>query len=72
MKKKEFLEIFKIYHLIKFSQEYLIKIYHPEDKMTIDKYILSMAENKSEIISHFEKALKESAVDCKLNYHGIV
>ncbi len=33
MKKKEFLEIFKIYHLIKFSQEYLIEIYHPEDKM---------------------------------------
>lgn len=53
-------------------QIYIYIAYHPDDKMTIDKYILSMAENKSEIISHFEKALKESAVDCKLNYHGNV
>ncbi len=27
------LKIYKILHLIRFSQEYLIKIYHPEDKM---------------------------------------
>lgn len=45
---------------------------HPKDNMTIDKYILSMAESKSEIISKFETALKESAVDCKLFYHGNV
>ena len=31
-----------------------------------------MAESKNEIISHFELALKEAAVDCKLNYHGNV
>ena len=59
------------------SYDRLVKIYiyiayHPDDKMTIDKYILSMAENKSQIISYFEKALKESAVDCNLNYHGNV
>ena len=51
---------------------YIYIAYHPNDKMTIDKYILTMAENKSEIISYFEKALKESAVDCKLNYNGNV
>ena len=31
-----------------------------------------MAHNKEDIISEFEKALKESAVDCKLFYHGNV
>ena len=33
MNLKQKLNLFKIFHLIKFSQEYLIKIYHPEDKM---------------------------------------
>ena len=45
---------------------------HPDDEMTIDKYILNMAYNKSKIISKFELALKESAIDCKLNYFGNV
>ena len=31
-----------------------------------------MAYNKNDIISKFEMALKESAIDCKLNYHGNV
>ena len=31
-----------------------------------------MAYNKDEIISDFEKSLKEAAVDCKLNYFGNV
>ena len=30
---KQKLNLYRIFHLIKFSQEYLIKIYHPEDKM---------------------------------------
>jgi TPP-dependent pyruvate/acetoin dehydrogenase alpha subunit len=33
MNKNQLLQIYKIYHQIKFSQEYLIKIYHPENKM---------------------------------------
>ena len=33
MNLKQKIEFFKIFHLIKFSQEYLIKIFHPEDKM---------------------------------------
>jgi hypothetical protein len=40
--------------------------------MTIDKYILNMAYKKNKIISQFEMALKESAVDCNLNYYGNV
>jgi len=36
---------------------------------TIDQYIWSLAKKKNEIISEFEKALKESAVDCQLFYH---
>lgn len=51
---------------------YLYITDHPNEEMTIDKYILAMAYNKSKIISKFEHALKEAAVDCKLNYHGNV
>jgi hypothetical protein len=45
---------------------------HPKEEMTIDKYILNMAYKKNKIVSKFEMALKESAVDCKLNYYGNV
>ena len=31
-----------------------------------------MAYKKNEIISKFEQSLKESAIDCKLNYYGNV
>jgi uncharacterized OsmC-like protein len=33
MNLKQKINLFRIFHLIKFSQEYLIKIFHPEDKM---------------------------------------
>ena len=33
MNKKQKLNLYKIFHLIRYSQEYLIKNYHPEDKM---------------------------------------
>ena len=61
--------------LIKSKRHVDIYIYiatHPEEEMTIDKYILNMAYKKNEIISKFEMALKESAIDCKLNYYGNV
>ena len=51
---------------------YIYVAVHPNNKMTIDKYILNMAYKKNEIISVFEKNLKEAAVDCKLNYFGNV
>ena len=31
--KKQLIKLYEIFHLIRFLQEYLIKIYHPEDKM---------------------------------------
>jgi superfamily II DNA or RNA helicase len=37
-------------------------------KKTIDQYIWSLAKKKSKLISKFEKALKEMAIDCKLFY----
>jgi superfamily II DNA or RNA helicase len=36
----------------------------------IDEHILSIANRKQKIISQFEKAMKKSAVDCKLNKEG--
>ena len=51
---------------------YLYLAGYPGDPDTVDKYILNIALNKSDIVSQFEMALKEAAVDCKLNYHGNV
>ena len=47
---------------------YLYLATHTGDK-TIDQYIWSLAKKKNELISYFEKALKEGAVDCQLFYH---
>ncbi|RYX78577.1 hypothetical protein EON71_01055 [bacterium] len=49
----------------------LVKVYiylatHPEIKKTIDEHILKMAIDKQLINLEFEKALKESAIDCEL------
>jgi len=43
---------------------------HPDDKYMIDKHILNIAKRKQKIIVEFERALKESAVDCNLFYHA--
>ena len=51
---------------------YLYLAIHKTNKKTIDTYILDLANKKKNIIDQFEKALKEVAVDCKLNYHGNV
>lgn len=56
----------------RFVDIFLYLAYHPKDKETVDKYIFNMSLTKEGIISKFEMALKEAAVDCKLNYHGNV
>ena len=33
MKKSDYIQIFETMHMVRFSQEYLMDIYHPEDKM---------------------------------------
>lgn len=43
---------------------------HPNEKMTIDQYILKLAQSKNKIIQQFEQSLKEAAVDCTLFKNG--
>ncbi|MEM3061959.1 MAG: DEAD/DEAH box helicase family protein [Nitrososphaerota archaeon] len=51
---------------------YLYIAVHPLIKMSIDQKIMQMAIRKKMINSHFEKALKESAIDCQLFYNANV
>ncbi|MEM0353988.1 MAG: DEAD/DEAH box helicase family protein [Thermoplasmata archaeon] len=51
---------------------YLYIAVHPLIKMTIDQKIMQMATKKQMIISQFERALKESAIDCQLFYNANV
>lgn len=37
---------------------------------TIDEYIWKLAKKKNKLISNFENALKESAIDCEIFFHG--
>jgi len=41
-----------------------------QDEMTIDKYILDLAKRKEKLMRQFELAMKESAIDCRINYFG--
>lgn len=47
-------------------QVYIYLATHPDIKMTVDQYIMRMAIQKQLINNQFEKALKESAIDCEL------
>jgi superfamily II DNA or RNA helicase len=59
-------------HKDMYKKDRVVKVFiyiatHPNNKMMVDKYILKLAEKKQNIINDFEKALKESSVDCRLN-----
>ena len=41
---------------------------HILDKMSIDRYILYLAQSKQHIIQQFEQLMQETAIDCQLNY----
>lgn len=48
-----------------------VKVYiyiatHENEEETVDQYIMRLAERKDKLISEFESAMKDSAVDCKL------
>lgn len=45
---------------------------HPKLKISIDEYIMRMADNKRELNEAFEMVLKESAVDCELFHNANV
>lgn len=55
-----------------------VKVYvyismHPDENITVDQYIKKLSETKNKIIKQFEQAIKEAAVDCRLNkYANIV
>jgi hypothetical protein len=49
-----------------------VKVYvyiamHPDEEITIDQYIRKLSDTKNDIIKQFEDAIKEAAVDCRLN-----
>ena len=48
-----------------------IKVYiylatHPDEEETVDEYINHLAYQKNKLVGEFEKAIKESAIDCSL------
>lgn len=59
------------------KEKQLVKVYmylavHPDIKVSVDEKIMKMAIQKELINLQFEKALKESAIDCKLFKNGNV
>lgn len=49
-----------------------VKVYvyiamHPDEEVTVDQHIKKISETKNKIIKQFEQAIKEAAVDCRLN-----
>jgi hypothetical protein len=54
------------------KEERDVKVYvyiamHPEEKITVDQYIRKLSDTKNKIIKQFETAIKEAAIDCRLN-----
>ena len=52
-----------------------VKVYiylsiHKDDPETIDQYIYKLSLRKNKLVNEFEKAIKESAIDCELNYNA--
>jgi hypothetical protein len=54
------------------EEERNVKVYvyvamHPDEEVTVDQYIRKLSETKNKIIKQFENAIKEAAIDCRLN-----
>lgn len=59
------------------EEERLVRVYiyvatHPSEPETVDEYIRKLSDRKNKIIKDFEKAIKEAAIDCKLNKNANV
>lgn len=57
------------------AEERNVKVYiyiamHPEERITVDQYIKKLSETKNKIIRQFEIAIKEAAIDCRLNINA--
>ena len=53
----------------RFVEVFLYLSTYPKEK-TIDEYIWNLAKKKNRLISSFENALKEKAIDCEIFYEG--
>ncbi len=56
-------------------EERNVKVYiylatHKKEEETIDEYIYNLSMKKNKLVSEFEKAIKEAAIDCELNYNA--
>lgn len=52
-----------------------VKVYiylsiHKDDPETIDQYIYKLSLRKNKLVNEFEKAIKETAIDCDLNFNA--
>jgi hypothetical protein len=59
------------------EEERNVKVYvyvamHPEEEITVDQYIKKLTDTKNKIIKQFEDAIKEAAIDCRLNLNANV
>lgn len=57
------------------EEERNVKVYvyvamHPKELITVDQYIRKLSDTKNKIVKQFEKAIKESAIDCRLNFNA--
>jgi hypothetical protein len=43
---------------------------HEKDTETIDQYIYKLSLKKNKLVNEFERAIKESAIDCELNFNA--
>ena len=55
MKKSDYIQIFETMHMVRFSQEYLMDIYHPEDKMKCPIHFCKGQEALAACLSLFLK-----------------
>uniref|UniRef100_A0A6C0EAM7 Helicase ATP-binding domain-containing protein n=1 Tax=viral metagenome TaxID=1070528 RepID=A0A6C0EAM7_9ZZZZ len=49
---------------------YIYLAVHRNEEETIDEYIQNLSSKKNKLVMEFEKAIKESAIDCELNSHA--
>lgn len=51
---------------------YIYLAVHKNEEETIDEYIYKLSLRKNKLVSEFERAIKESAIDCDLNFNANV
>ena len=54
-----------------------VKVYvyiavHQNEKKTVDQHMYILSEQKNKLVGEFERAIKEAAVDCTINYNANV